>query len=107
MGNLMRGGMAGVFVRWASRLRFPYLFLLTAVLFMLNLFIPDVLPLADEVIMGLVAILFASLRKKPENHSVKVSKNDTYSSLQLRWNDKKPVNQYNQHFCRELHSFRH
>lgn len=58
--------MAGVVLRWASRLRFPYLFALTAVLFVLNLFIPDVIPLADELVMGLVAVLFASLRKKPE-----------------------------------------
>jgi hypothetical protein len=67
MGILMRGGLAGVFVRWASRLRFPYLFALTAVLFLLNLFIPDVLPLADELVMGLVAVLLGSLRKKPEH----------------------------------------
>lgn len=64
MGKLMRGGIAGIFVRWASRLRFPYLFLLTTVLFVANLFIPDVLPLADELIMGLVAMLLASFRKK-------------------------------------------
>ena len=67
MGWLTRGGIAGVIVRWASRLRFPYLFLLTSVLFILNLFIPDALPLADELIMGLVATLLASLRKKPDN----------------------------------------
>ena len=66
IGKMARGGLAGMFLRWASRLRFPYLFLLTALLFVLNLFIPDVLPLADELIMGLVAVLLASLRKKPE-----------------------------------------
>lgn len=64
MGTLMRGGIAGIFIRWASRLRFPYLFLLTTVLFVANLFIPDVLPLVDELIMGLVAMLLASFRKK-------------------------------------------
>jgi len=67
MGNLMRGGIAGILIRWASRLRFPYLFILTLVLFVLNVFIPDALPLADELIMGLVAMLLASLRKKPDN----------------------------------------
>ena len=75
MGILMRGGLAGVFVLWASRLRFPYLFALTAVLFVLKLFIPDVLPLADEAIMGLVAVLLASLRKKPEH--TEITENDT------------------------------
>ena len=67
MGNLMRGGIAGILIRWASRLRFPYLFILTLILFVLNVFIPDALPLADELIMGLVAMLLASLRKKPDN----------------------------------------
>ena len=66
----MRGGVAGIVVKWASRLRFPYLFVLTALLFVLNLFIPDVLPLADELLMGLVTVLLASLRKKPEDESV-------------------------------------
>jgi hypothetical protein len=66
-GKLARGGAAGVFLRWASRLRFPYLFALTLLLFIANLFIPDVLPLADELIMGLVAVLLGSLRKKPES----------------------------------------
>ncbi len=65
MGKLMRGGLAGIFLRWASRLRFPYLFLITAVLFVFNLFIPDALPLADELIMGLVAVLLGSFKKKP------------------------------------------
>lgn len=76
MSKLMRGGIAGIFVRWASRLRFPYLFCLTAVLFVLNLFIPDALPLADELLMGLGALLLASLRKKPED-SASESTNDT------------------------------
>ena len=63
MGKIARGGLAGVILRWASRLRFPYLFLLTAILFLANLFIPDALPMADELIMGLVALVLASLRK--------------------------------------------
>ena len=70
MGLLTRGGIAGIVVGWAARLRFPYLFLITAVLFVLNLFIPDVLPLADELIMGLVTVLLASLRKKPRDEPV-------------------------------------
>jgi hypothetical protein len=67
MGKLVRGGVPGLVLRWASGLRFPTMFILTALLFGLNLLIPDVIPLADEILMGLVALLFASLRKKPEN----------------------------------------
>jgi len=40
--------------------------MLVTVLFVINLFIPDVVPFADEIIMGLVAVLLASLRKRPE-----------------------------------------
>jgi hypothetical protein len=62
--KLARGGLAGFLLRWASGLRFPYLFLLTALLFVFNLFVPDVVPVVDELIMGLVAMTLASLRKK-------------------------------------------
>ncbi len=61
--KLAKGGMAGVVLRWASRLRFPYLFALTAALFLLNVLLADPLPFADELLMGLVAILLGSLRK--------------------------------------------
>ncbi len=64
-GKMVSGGLAGIVVRWASGLRFPWLVLLTTALFVFNLFIPDVLPLADEIIMGLVAVMLASFRKKP------------------------------------------
>lgn len=63
--KIAKGGIVGVVLRWASRLRFPYLFLLTLVLFVLNLFIPDVVPFADELIMGLVVALLGSVRKAP------------------------------------------
>lgn len=62
--KIARGGAAGIFLRWASSLRFPYLLLLTSALFFLNLFVPDVIPLVDEIIMGLIAVVLASLRKK-------------------------------------------
>jgi len=61
--KLARGGIAGILLRWAARLRFPYLFALTAVLFLINLFLADPLPFADELLMGLVAVLLGSLRK--------------------------------------------
>jgi hypothetical protein len=70
IGKLARGGLAGFLLRWASGLRFPYLFLLTALLFVLNLFVPDVVPVVDELIMGLVAMTLASLRKKPVEEGV-------------------------------------
>ncbi|MGB5210600.1 MAG: DUF6116 family protein [Gammaproteobacteria bacterium] len=62
--KLAKGGVAGIVLRWATRLRFPYLFVLTALLFVLNLILPDPFPFADELLMGLIAVLLGSLRKK-------------------------------------------
>jgi hypothetical protein len=50
--------------RFAARLRFPHLFLLTAGLFLLDLVIPDVIPFADEILLGLGTLLLGSLRKR-------------------------------------------
>ena len=65
-GGIARGGMVGLFMRWAGRLRFPYLLGLTVILFVFNLFMPDAVPLIDEVIMGLIAAVLASLKKPAE-----------------------------------------
>jgi hypothetical protein len=75
--GVTRGGLAGILIRWASRLRFPYLFLLTAALFVLNLFIPDAIPMADELIMGLVAVLLGSLRKRSSDDQDPAQQADT------------------------------
>lgn len=44
--------------RFASRLRFPQLFLITAGLFLLDLLIPDLVPFVDEILLGLLSVLF-------------------------------------------------
>ncbi len=54
----------GMALRYLSRLRFPQLFVITAVLFLLDLFIPDVIPFADEILLGLVTVLLGSWRKR-------------------------------------------
>jgi len=73
-GKLARGGVIGMVVKWGARLRFPYLLLVTALLFVANLFIPDVIPFADEIIMGLLTLLLANLKKKPQESA---GENDT------------------------------
>ena len=47
-----------------SELRFPYLFAITTIVFLLDLFIPDLVPMADEILLGLGAMLLARIRKK-------------------------------------------
>jgi hypothetical protein len=50
--------------RFASRLRFPTLFAIVAGLFLVDLFVPDVVPFFDEVMLALGTLLLGSLRKR-------------------------------------------
>ena len=52
--------------RYAESLRFPWLLLVTAVLFTVNLFVPDALPFVDEILLGLVAVILGRLKRKPK-----------------------------------------
>ncbi len=54
--------------KFASGLRFPQLFLLLLVLFLVDLVFPDPIPFIDEAILGLLAVVFATWkeRKHPE-----------------------------------------
>lgn len=54
----------GLLLGFASRLRFPWLFALTAALLVANLLIPDPLPLLDELLLGLLTLLFAAWRRQ-------------------------------------------
>lgn len=49
---------------FTARLRFPQLFLLTGAVFALDLLIPDFIPFADEILLGLLTAMFGSIRKK-------------------------------------------
>lgn len=51
-------------VGWASRLRFPWLFAVTATLFVLDLLVPDFVPLADEILLGLATLLLGSWKRR-------------------------------------------
>lgn len=53
-------------LKFAEKLRFRQLFLLTATLFIIDLLVPDILPFVDEILLGLLTLLFASLRKPKE-----------------------------------------
>lgn len=66
IGKMLRASVPGVMLSWGSKLRFPYLFLLTAAVFVADVLIPDVIPFADEIVIGLVTLLLASWKKKPE-----------------------------------------
>lgn len=53
-----------IFVRWASRLRLPWLTAIVGFLFVADLIIPDFIPLADELVLGLATTLLVRWKKE-------------------------------------------
>jgi hypothetical protein len=65
--TLMAGPSSAVvswLTRWVAGLRFPWLLAITAAVFLVDLFVPDFVPLADEVLLGLLTMIFASLKRR-------------------------------------------
>jgi hypothetical protein len=52
-----------VIERFLANLESPKLFKLAAVLFLLNLVVPDPIPLLDEILMGIAALMLARRKK--------------------------------------------
>ena len=48
----------------ASKLRFPKLFVLVLLLFLVDLVVPDFIPFFDEIILGLLSVMLGMLRRK-------------------------------------------
>lgn len=47
-----------------GRLRFPQLFVATGLLFFADLLIPDFIPLADELLLGLLTLLLGGWKQR-------------------------------------------
>ena len=60
----MGGQVMAFLLGFLNRLRFPWLFGLVALLFALDLFIPDVVPFADEVLLGAGTVLLGAWKKR-------------------------------------------
>ena len=60
---LSKTPLIAAILQFAGGLKFRQLFLITAALFLLNLVIPDPIPFFDELILGLLALLFASWKR--------------------------------------------
>jgi hypothetical protein len=60
----IRPALLGWLVSRLARLRFPKLFLLTALLFAVDFVVPDFIPFADEILLGLATALLASWRRR-------------------------------------------
>ncbi len=53
-------------LRFLGRLSYPRLFMLTAVLFGLDVVIPDFIPFIDEILLGLGTLLLANWKKRKD-----------------------------------------
>jgi Family of unknown function (DUF6116) len=60
---VVRSTLIGSALRFAAGLRFPTLFAITGALFLLDLLIPDFIPFADELLLGLATLMLASLKR--------------------------------------------
>jgi hypothetical protein len=63
----LKDALLGFVERFAGSLRFPHLFWLTAILFLLDVLIPDLIPFADEILLGLATLLLGSWKTKRDS----------------------------------------
>ena len=61
-------------LRFLGRLSYPRLFLLTTALFLVDLVVPDFVPFADELLLGLGTLLFANWKRRKEPGSIDASR---------------------------------
>ena len=57
-------GLRARLLAYLESLRFPWLLLVTAVLFVINLFVPDALPFVDEILLGLIGLILGRIKRK-------------------------------------------
>lgn len=61
----MPNPLSAPLVAWLSRLSYPRIFMVTAVLFGINLLVPDPLPFVDEILLGLATVVLAKRKRTP------------------------------------------
>lgn len=78
MADTSKGTVSQVASRFGRRLRFPQLFTFVLVLFLIDLVVPDAIPFADEILLGLLTVLLGFLRnEKPAEEEPRVEKDVT------------------------------
>jgi len=58
----MPSPVASLVQQIAARFRYPQLFVAVLVLFLVDLVVPDFIPFADEILLGLLTVILGSLR---------------------------------------------
>lgn len=66
MSASVRSFLFGPLLGFAGKLRFPRLLALTAGLFIVDLFVPDFIPFADEILLALATLVLARWKKRRE-----------------------------------------
>ena len=67
-------------LKYAEKLRFRQLFLVTLGLFVFDLLVPDVIPFIDELLLGLLALLLGIWRKeKPDKPLLETETRDRHN----------------------------
>mgnify|MGYP000190919066 CR=1 FL=1 len=56
--------LIGRLIAYLATLRFPVLFAITVALFVLDFLVPDAIPFADEILLGLGAALLGYWKKR-------------------------------------------
>lgn len=59
-------GLTALLSRYLSGLRHPWILALVAIFFVVDMLVPDVIPFADEVLLGLLTLLLAAWRKRKD-----------------------------------------
>jgi hypothetical protein len=59
-----RAPVIAAFFRFAATLRYRHLFFVAVALFLIDLLVPDLVPFADEILLGLLVLLFGAWRKR-------------------------------------------
>ena len=62
----MRTLLLAPLMRFLGKLSYPRLFMLTGALFVLDLLVPDMVPLVDELLLGLGTLLLANWKKRKD-----------------------------------------
>jgi hypothetical protein len=57
-------GLKKRLITFLESLRFPWLLLVTLALFLVNVVVPDVIPFVDEILLALIAVVLARLKRK-------------------------------------------
>lgn len=52
------------FMNWARKLKHPTLFKLVGALFIINVFVPDMIPFIDEILLGLGTLVLANWKDR-------------------------------------------